>query len=213
MEHYSERIINISDLESKIRSARATSNLLLKCIQNKEYFRAEKLARQLSLEMYELDEFEFCIEQRKVLIRSTDSDKAEVDIGYILNLDSSNLYKCVQEYIDKIKKPVSESPKEVIETAIHETLLKFGIPKDVIIDDGENFLSQEEFRKTRFVEKDLFFLLRAANSKISDTTYCKENGNETVIVTMENGCKYKIDVTGDSLLAVAQDVINFMIYK
>ena len=104
MEHYSERIINISDLESKIRSARATSNLLLKCIQNKEYFRAEKLARQLSLEMYELDEFEFCIEQRKVLIRSTDSDKAEVDIGYILNLDSSNLYKCVQEYIDKIKK-------------------------------------------------------------------------------------------------------------
>lgn len=73
MEYYSERIINISDLESKIRSARATSNLLLKCIQNKEYFRAEKLARQLSLEMHELDEFEFCIEQRKVLIRSTEN--------------------------------------------------------------------------------------------------------------------------------------------
>lgn len=213
MEHYYERIINISDLESKIRSARATANLLLKCIQNKEYFRAEKLARQLSLEMHELDEFEFCIEQRKVLIRSTDSDKEEVDIDYILKLDSSNLYKCVQEYIDKIKKPVSESPKEVIETTVHEMLLKFGIPKEVIIDDGENFLFQEEFRKTRFVEKDLFFLLRAANSRISDTAYCKENGNETVIVTMENGYKYKIDVTGDSLLAVAQDVINFMIYK
>ena len=64
MEYYSERIINISDLESKIRSARATSNLLLKCIQNKEYFKAEKLARQLSLEMHELDEFELIIERR-----------------------------------------------------------------------------------------------------------------------------------------------------
>lgn len=213
MEHYSERIINISVLESKIRSVRATSNLLLKRIQNKEYFRAEKLARQLSLEMYELDEFEFCIEQRKVLIRSTDSDKAEVDIDYILKLDNSDLYKCIQEYIDKIKKSVSESPKETIETNVREKLLKFGVPKDVIIDDGENFLSQEEFQKARFVEKELFFLLRAANSKISDTTYCKENGNETVIVTMENGCKYKIDITCDSLLAIANDVCRFMAHK
>lgn len=149
--------------------------------------------------------------QRKVLIRSTDSDKAEVDIDYILKLDSSDIHKRVQEYIDKINKPVSESPKK--ETTVREMLLKFVVPKDVIIDDGENFLSQEEFQKARFVEKELFFLLRAANSKISDTTYCKENGNETVIVTMENGCKYKIDITCDSLLAIANDVCRFMAHK
>lgn len=77
MEHYSERIINISDLESKIRSARATSNLLLKCIQSKEYFRAEKLARQLSLEMHELDEFELIIERRKEILNSKEADSSE----------------------------------------------------------------------------------------------------------------------------------------
>lgn len=77
MEYYSERIINISDLESKIRSARATSNLLLKCIQNKEYFKAEKLARQLSLEMHELDEFELIIERRMEILNSKEYDNSE----------------------------------------------------------------------------------------------------------------------------------------
>lgn len=77
MEYYSERIINISDLESKILSARATSNLLLKCIQNKEYFKAEKLARQLSLEMHELDEFELIIERRMEILNSKEYDNSE----------------------------------------------------------------------------------------------------------------------------------------
>lgn len=107
----------------------------------------------------------------------------------------------------------AESQKKIIETAMREALLKSGIPKEGIVDDVEDFRSQEKVLKTRFVEKELFFLLRAANSKISDTTYCKENGNETVIVTMENGCKYNIDITCDSLLAIANDVCWFMAHK
>lgn len=67
--------------------------------------------------------------------------------------------------------------------------------------------------KALFVEKELYFLLHTANDDVDDTTYCKDNGEEWVLVTMKNGHVYDIDITGDSLLAVAQDVINFMIYK
>lgn len=91
--------------------------------------------------------------------------------------------------------------------------LGIGNPKEVIVDDGENFLSQKNVIKTRFVEKELFFLLRAANSKIADTAYCTKGCEEWVLVTMENGSKYHIDITADSLLAAATDVCRFMMNR
>lgn len=91
--------------------------------------------------------------------------------------------------------------------------LGIGNPKEVIVDDGENFLSQKNVIKTRFVEKELFFLLRAANSKIADTAYCTKGCEEWVLVTMENGSKYHIDITADSLLAAATGVCRFMMNR
>lgn len=67
--------------------------------------------------------------------------------------------------------------------------------------------------KALFVEKELYFLLHAANENVADTTYCEDNGEEWVLVTMKNGYVYDISITGDSLMAVAKDVISVMMYK
>ena len=63
MEKICERIVNIGVLESKIKSACCNAE---KFIQQKDYNRAEGIAKILSLQMHELDCFEFCIEQRKI---------------------------------------------------------------------------------------------------------------------------------------------------
>ena len=62
-----ERIVNISDHENKIRSYRATADLILQCLENNNYERALYLARKHSLEMHELSEFEFVIERHKTI--------------------------------------------------------------------------------------------------------------------------------------------------
>lgn len=67
--------------------------------------------------------------------------------------------------------------------------------------------------KALFVEKELYFLLHAANDNVDDTTYCEDDGKEWVLVTMKNGHVYDIGITGDNLLAVAKDVISVMMYK
>lgn len=41
--------------------------------------------------------------------------------------------------------------------------------------------------KALFVEKELYFLLHAANDNVDDTTYCEDDGEEWVLVTMKNG--------------------------
>ena len=148
-----------------------------------------------------------------ITVDFTLNDKTEVNIDGTLKLDSPNLYKCVQECMDKVKKLGIGNPKEAIENAMRETLLKSGITKEIIVDDGENFLSPEKDIKTRFVEKELFFLLQTANSKIADTAYCTKDGEEWVLVTMENGSEYHIDITADSLLAAATDVCRFMMNR
>lgn len=67
--------------------------------------------------------------------------------------------------------------------------------------------------KAAFVEKEIYFLLCAANDNVADTAYCEECGEEWVLVTMKNGCEYEISITGDSLMAIAKDVTNFMMYR
>ena len=67
--------------------------------------------------------------------------------------------------------------------------------------------------KALIVEKELYFLLHAANDDVDDITYCEDNGEEWVLVTMKNGHVYDIGITGDSPLAAAKDVITVMMYK
>ena len=66
MDKICERIVNIGVLESKIKSARCNAENVEKFIQQKDYSRAEEIAKTLSLQMHELDCFEFCIEQRRI---------------------------------------------------------------------------------------------------------------------------------------------------
>lgn len=66
MDKICERIVNIGVLESKIKSACCNAENVEKFIQQKDYSRAEEIAKILSLQLHEIDCFEFCIEQRKI---------------------------------------------------------------------------------------------------------------------------------------------------
>lgn len=67
MEFISERIINISELENKIKSARCNTNNVERFIKEKDYNRAEEVAKILVLQMNELDCFELQLEHRKII--------------------------------------------------------------------------------------------------------------------------------------------------
>ena len=62
-----ERIVNISDHENKIRSSRETAELVLQYLENNNYEGALYFAKKHSLEMHELSEFEFVIERHKTI--------------------------------------------------------------------------------------------------------------------------------------------------
>lgn len=64
--------------------------------------------------------------------------------------------------------------------------------------------------KKAFVENKLNNVMIAANSDISWLEYIVNDMGEFVIVTMNNNCHYKIDVTADSLIALIADVVKFM---
>lgn len=66
MDFISERIINISELENKIKSACCNANNVERFIKEKDYNRAEEVAKILVLQMNELDCFELQIEHRKI---------------------------------------------------------------------------------------------------------------------------------------------------
>lgn len=67
MKVISERIVNIADMEAKIRSARMCADSALENIQNGKIDRSEYLLKKLSLALHELTEFEFVLEQREVI--------------------------------------------------------------------------------------------------------------------------------------------------
>lgn len=68
--------------------------------------------------------------------------------------------------------------------------------------------------KAVFVKEYLEPLLQAAKLNVKGCSYVKgERGSETVIVEIYKECIYQIDVTADSLITIAADVINFMKYK
>ena len=69
---------------------------------------------------------------------------------------------------------------------------------------------QNDYKKA-FVIKSLMPMLMTANPDIIRASYSKTAvGNENVTVDMKSGAKYHIDVTADSLIAIAYDVINFI---
>lgn len=67
--------------------------------------------------------------------------------------------------------------------------------------------------KRKFAENELFAVLKAANKNIANCKYIKIDTREIVEITMKNCCKYQIDVTEDSLMAMVMDVVKFMAYK
>ena len=87
------------------------------------------------------------------------------------------------------------------------------------INDEENIESTENLDKNIFVSTALCECLKSANKDIRSCEYVKSKDYklrrdcELVTVTMKNGATYIVDVTADSLMAIAVDVCKFMMYK
>lgn len=71
--YISERIVNISEIETLIKNIRFLSNNLIDAISNKDYLRAEYLSSDINLKLHMLDKFEFEIEQRKINVNLENS--------------------------------------------------------------------------------------------------------------------------------------------
>ncbi len=68
--------------------------------------------------------------------------------------------------------------------------------------------------KIDFVVNELQALLKAMNKKVEEVSWLEAfETEEFVVVKMNNGYKYKICVTADSLSGIAFDVIKFMSFK
>lgn len=64
-----------------------------------------------------------------------------------------------------------------------------------------------QLEKSDFTDKHLKPLLVAAQKDVSSVDYCVEGSEEFVTVTFTNGYRKLVCVTGDSLLALVEDVI------
>lgn len=64
--------------------------------------------------------------------------------------------------------------------------------------------------KKEFIELELSNILTTCNPDIHSAEYKNINGDEYVIIHMLNAANYKICVTGDSLISLVADVVNFM---
>lgn len=67
--------------------------------------------------------------------------------------------------------------------------------------------------KTLFIHNELQTLLKKVNLNISKVEFMETDTGEYVIVTIISGYSYRINVTGDSLIEIASDVINFVKFK
>lgn len=67
--------------------------------------------------------------------------------------------------------------------------------------------------KTLFIHNELQTLLKKVNPNISKVEFMEMNTGEYVIVTIVCGFCYRINVTGNSLLEIASDVISFVKFK
>lgn len=83
-----------------------------------------------------------------------------------------------------------------------------------VISDSVAEKSLDEIEKQRFISTHLYEMLHSANSNIIKCQYKRQSNNdEYAEITMKNGCQYSINVTGDSIIAIAADVCKYMLYK
>lgn len=133
--------------------------------------------------------------------------------GYTISGNDRTSYVCTSPY--GAFSPKAYSSIDDAMTAIDDDIASTAEKNGDQHTKAEQTPSTMEYltNKALFVEKELYFLLHAANENIDDTTYCADNGEEWVLVSMKNGHVYDIDITADSLIAIAHDVINFMMYR
>lgn len=79
-------------------------------------------------------------------------------------------------------------------------------------------MTDKNMDKTLFIHNELQTLLKKVNSNISKVEFMEVNQLGTapceyVIVTIVSGYSYRIDITGNSLIEIASDVINFVKFK
>lgn len=84
-----------------------------------------------------------------------------------------------------------------------------GKPRKVCYADiDQDYRSAIIAKKKEFVEK-LSEIIRDSNPNLVVTEYfCNDYGDETVVVTCDNGYSYTINVTADSLAAIVTDVYS-----
>lgn len=66
--------------------------------------------------------------------------------------------------------------------------------------------TKEKLKKAAFVHRELFALVRKADPCCKGLEYEHDENGERVIIYYEN-CFITVDVTGDSLAALARDVL------
>lgn len=71
-------------------------------------------------------------------------------------------------------------------------------------------MTKEHYKKFVFVSGELNSLVKAIDPNIKYISYSEENGNETVNITYTNCYVRKVDITADSLLAIAKDVLKHL---
>lgn len=74
-------------------------------------------------------------------------------------------------------------------------------------------MTDKNMDKTLFIHNELQTLLKKVNPNIARVEHMKTGTGEYVIVTIVNGFSYSIDITGNSLIEIASDVINFVKFK
>lgn len=148
----------------------------------------------------------------KFEIKKTDENMYEYR-GYTISGNDRTSYVCTSPY--GAFSPKAYSTIDDAMTAIDDDIACIAEKNGDQQTTVEQNSSTMEYltNKALFVEKELYFLLHAANEDVDDTTYCEDNGEEWVLVTMKNGHVYDIDITADSLIAIAKDVCSFMAYK
>ncbi|NMA65603.1 MAG: hypothetical protein GX957_05090 [Clostridiaceae bacterium] len=72
---------------------------------------------------------------------------------------------------------------------------------------------KDKMDKTLFVHNELQTLLKKVNPNISKVEFMGTDTGEFVIVTIVSGYSYRINITGNSLIEIASDVINFVKFK
>lgn len=135
-----------------------------------------------------------------------------------------NLYEGTADEIAEFLKLTrqEQSPCEIIADTITTMLIDGKIITEQIhkINDKENIestenLSNERIYRTKkiFVDTDLCDCLKSANKDVRECEYVRADNDELVTITMKNGVTYIVNVTADSLMVMAADVLKFMMYK